>query len=344
MHIYLDMEAGRASLRGFEGTLARPVLRKLLGIEGGVTGVGSPSFDQSFMPSGGEAVLRKIRNVVLRFERSLLDSTVESGIEEKYLQRISAASLRLPQRAALPRLPLYLHGTSNLVGCTMDLLSEWQSFAEHSHSWDAAKTTRALIELHAFISQCHEAKVVIGELSPHNFGFSGDSLWAIDVVAYQYPGLPCTTVYPGTVDPELLLQDEAVRDSDPHAYQLQKPYTPESDWYGFCCLVLQSLTGLSPWAGAHRLSDDAPELSLRRVRALRGLSVLDPSIRVGASLRPPESLREELYEYLYGVFTHGNRGSFPLALLRSIRWVRCPACGSEVSADFCPCGQKVQSN
>jgi hypothetical protein len=314
---------------------------------------GSPSFDQGFHDSGGEAVLRKYQNVVLRFERALLDTAAASGrshsggavhtdIASQYLRRLSSARFYLPTEAVIPALPLYLHGTADLVGCIMDYVPDWQSFAQHASSWDVTTTTRSLVQLHGFIVKCHQMGVIIGEMSPHNFGLSGGSFRALDVLAYQYPGLPCTTVYPGTVDPALLKQDETLHDSAGEAYKLEGSYSSDSDWYGFCCLVLQSLTGVLPWAGAHRLSMYAPELGRRRVKSLRGLSVFDSSIRLGKTLRPLESLREELYEYLYAVFTHGTRGPFPVSLLTSLRWVRCPACGSEVSADFCPCGHKVR--
>jgi len=172
-------------------------------------------------------------------------------------------------------------------------------------------------------------------------GFDRDGNFvAFDTLNYDFPNFPCETACRATIDPTLLIQDDGILDSDPRAWERERPYSARSDWFGFRCIVTKVLTGFWPWDGTDYRAHSSHELRRPRVRALRGLSIFDPKVRLASQglVCPPERLPESLYDDLYKAFNERRRRSFPLRLLTESDWVRCSVCGFDFSSSRCPCG------
>jgi hypothetical protein len=276
---------------------------------------------------------------VLRFERKLIDTQASWFTRRRFVKKVKVVKKLLPAKAIAPKLPIYLDGSSYVVGHTMDYVEDLRSFKDDAKNWTAQQATAALLELHAFITECHRRKVLMGEVNPSNVGFGPSGFVAFDTLAYDIPGYPCETICEKTIDPKLLVQELSMRENDHRAWLRRRDYSKESDWFGFACVVLDVLVGRAPWDGAHREALKRPELDRLRVRALSGISIFDRNINVKSSSmrRPLEALSEPLYNYLYEVFKGGRRGAFPAGLLAEAHWTRCPKCKNEVSAQLCPC-------
>lgn len=299
----------------------------------------SPSFDARLVKNGGEAWVRLNGDTVLRFERKLIASKSSWFTRRRFLKKVKVMKTLLPSKAIAPKLPIYLEDSGYVVGHTMEYVENLRSFKDDAKTWTAEQATAALLELHAFMTECHQRKVLMGEVNTSNVGFGPSGFVAIDTLAYDVPGYPCETICEKTVDPKLLVQTLSLRDNDRRAWLRRSNYSKDSDWFGFACVVLEVLIGRMPWDGAHFEALKKPELDRLRVRALSGVSIFDRNINVkGSSLRRPlEALSEPLYNHLYEVFKGDRRGVFPAELLREASWIRCSACQNEVSAQICPC-------
>ncbi len=299
----------------------------------------SPCFDARLVKNGGEAWVRLNGDTVLRFERKLITTNASWFVRRRFLKKMKVMRKLLPSKALAPKLPIHLADSGYVVGHTMEYVENLRSFKDDARNWTASQATDVLLELHAFITECHRRKVLMGEVNPSNVGFGPAGFVAIDTLAYDIPGYPCETLCDKTVDPRLLAQRLSLRDSDRRAWLRRKNYSKDSDWFGFACVELDVLVGRMPWDGTHYEALKKPELDRLRVRALSGVSIFDRNVNVkGSGLRRPlEPLSEPLYNHLYEVFKGGRRGIFPEELLRGTRWTRCSACQVEVSAQICPC-------
>jgi serine/threonine protein kinase len=335
----LDQRGDQAILLGIPIPLTVTSLVEMLERDDGVNREpGSPSFDPQLVESGGEAWVRLHNSTVLRFERKLLSGERAPERQARFLAKMQLIQKVLPAGAVPPLLPLFLKDDAGVIGHTLEYVEKFQSFEAAAPTWNATDATNALRWLHKFIAECHERGIVLGEVNPSNFGFGTNGFAAIDTMSFGLSDFPCVTAYRSTVDPIVLRQDEEISDSSPEAMVRDLPYSVESDWYGFACIVLEVLLGVGPWGGRHRLAGQTPTLRRERIRALRGLSIFDPKVTVVEDdlRRRPEALSEPLYNHLYGIFNRGERGVFPSSLLK-MRWTRCSSCSSEYSSCACPC-------
>lgn len=298
---------------------------------------GSSSFGK-LVKSGGEAFVRLHESTVLRFEMKLLDPHTSMEVREEFLKRLSASRKLLPEGALKPELPIYLDGSSMVIGHTMPYVDNLVSFEDGAPIWSGDQANKALLGFHRYIKACHASQVKLGEVNITNSGIdSNGSFVAWDTLGYDLPGFPCQTTCSSTIDPSLIIQDDSIDDLDKRMWERERPYSFDSDWYGFACIVLQVLVGVGPWRGTHRLARSCKELRRERVRALRGVSIFDSNIKIDSAklLRVPEALSEPLYNHLYGVFNERQRGEFPELLLTQQSWRRCSKCGKELASIRC---------
>lgn len=304
---------------------------------------GSPSFDPRLVESGGEAAVRLFRETVLRFEFKLLEPGVTEEERRLFLKKHSLAQqLRSVKGAVVPKQIILLEGSPPLViGHTADFVEGFDPFmlnepGDAALRWSAQKATHALIQLHDYISACHQLRITLGEVNPQNFGLDqAGELRAIDLLAYGYVGHECRTTFAKTVDPKLLDSGDKAK-----GWERIRKYSTDSDWFGFTVVAFETLLGVGPWGGAHRDQMKSPLLGQQRVRALRGLSILNEEINVNPESlrRRPISLGGELLEYFQSVFHRGVRGKFPRNLLTSLTWNTCSKCGEDYAAlsHVCP--------
>jgi hypothetical protein len=289
---------------------------------------GSPSFSSTLVESGGEAHVRLIADTVLRFEKRLITPDASEDVRGGFLGKLRAIKPLLPKDmgAVIPEKIIYVGDF--VVGHTQKYVANFKPLRVSSMG-DAFGTVspeiamRVLLTLHAYIGACHAAGLIIGEVNPQNFGFSNSGFVAIDTLAYSVPGFECRTMFKQTVDP-LVLEDPALS----KAWRRIRPYSPDSDWFSFACIVCELLTGHGPWAGIHKDEFECPELGQQLVRASRGLSIFDPSIEAswGEGKRNPKLLGTQLYNHLYEVFNRQKRGPFPASLLCGLRFKSCQKC------------------
>lgn len=340
MRLLLDEQGQRAVLSGVETQLTRNKLAEILHKQDqDPTDPGSKSFGD-LVKDGGEAFVRRWSESVLRFEKALLDPGASLSKHQRYLRKLFLAQQLLPEGGVKPDLPLFIEGDPVVVGHTMPYIRNLRSFQDAAPSWSAEEATQALLELHSYIERLHERGILLGEVNWQNFGFDRDNNFvAFDTVNYDFPGFPCGTAFRETIDPKLLKQDETIAEKDAAALLRERPYSVYSDWFGFRCITLLVFTGCNPWSGKHKFENSRMELRRPRVRALRGLSLLHPNVRLTspAIRRRPEVLSDSLYEDLYRSFNGEIRSIFSKKLLSEMHWTICSVCGNEFASSQCPC-------
>jgi hypothetical protein len=333
MRLALEHNGNSAELKGLVKPLTTRLLAEILLAHDN----GSPSFDPRLIENGGEAAVRLIGSVALRFEHRFLSGRTSKEAQEKYVARLRTIAPLLPTEAIKPLMPLVVD--NQVVGHTMDFAENFVPFKALFSSWSVHQALKSLAALHQFIEQCHTQGLTLGELNPQNFGYSSRGFTVIDTLGFGYGHFACSSVYRSTVDPVLLPQDLTLLDPDPSAWTLSKPQSTLSDWFGFTCIVCEALLGIGPWSGVHINANEKVELRRLRVRAIRSLSLLHPDISLDKEplLRSPECLPEDLYEFLYMAFNHRVRSKFPLELLSPSAWRTCARCHSACGARVCPC-------
>jgi hypothetical protein len=340
MKLLLTKQHSRAVLTGLGKPLTRQALLDMLNRQFvSESDPGSESFGK-LIACGGQAFVRSWSTTALRFEKDFLESDASSSRHSRYERKLTLAQHILPEGALKPGLPLYVQDDPLVIGHTMPYIDGLRSFEDSASTWSAAEATQALLTLHRFIQRAHENKVLLGEVNWTNVGFDRTgSFVAFDSLNYDLPGFPCETVCRRTVDPTLLLQDDGILETDPSAWTRERPYSVNSDWFGFRCIVTKVFTGYWPWDGVDNRAISCVELRRQRVRSLRNLSIFSPKIRLATQglYRVPESLAEPLYDDLFKSFHEGHRGVFPDTLLTDARWTRCSACGYEFASSGCPC-------
>lgn len=338
MRLTLEQQGTSAELKG----LVKPLTTRLLAEILLAHDTGSPSFDPRLIENGGEAAVRLIGAVALRFEHRFLSGKPPQNVQDEYIKRIKAIGPMLPSEAIRPLLPLVVD--DQVVGHTMEFAEDFVPFKALFSCWSVQDALNGLTALHQFIEQCHARGLIVGEINPQNFGYSTRGFTVIDTLGFGLGALACTSVFRPTVDPLLLPQDLTLLDPDPAAWRLSKPQSTLSDWFGFTCVVCEALLGIGPWSGVHMLAHQKVGLRRLRVRALGALSILHPDVTLDreALLRSPECLPEDLYEFLYLAFNKKERRIFPAELLDPAHWRSCPKCRSSCGALICPCEHSAQ--
>ena len=302
---------------------------------------GSDSFEK-FVAGGGEARLRVHKGIALRFEDRFVQATASGGEQELYKEKFAALNAmrkKFPKGTVIPDRLLYLAGDDKVIGCTMPFLEGFKEFKELAPTWTPEEATEKLLVLHRYVVECHREDIRIGEFNWSNFGFVGDKFAFVDGLTFDIPKFPCATKFLQTIDPELIDPNEELHKDDARAWERLRPYSTDTDWFGFSHVVLATLC-THAFKGSLLKAIESVEYGEPRIRLLRGLSIFEPGIVLGKALRLiPEALSEPLYEHLYEVFSgKRRRGVFPEALLKDLRWTRCPSCGGMFAARSCPCG------
>jgi len=315
------------------------------------SGNGRIRFNPPFCPEpvgeGTEALLARSDAIVFRFEKDLIFGEVEPQVRQRYLERVGKFPKDLPAQILSPGKPVVvgLQGKDFAVGHSqkyiegaVELTHFLNVYWRRQHQIGNAQLTRVLLSLLDGLHALHAAGCLRGEINPSNFGVAGETVYFWDALGMDFPGFPCRTVYPDCVDPHQLKKDLRLLKHQPEAWELQSPYTRETDLYGFVVLLFIAFTGTGPWSGKHKQAKERAELRGQRVRALLGIPVTSPDV-VPDWIFPPEVMGERLLNYVHQVLQHGYRGPFPRAMLAELKWLVCPHCGLEFAGYFCPCGK-----
>lgn len=194
-----------------------------------------------------------------------------------------------------------------------------------------AIAVQVLIRLHATVIGLHQAGVVIGDFNDKNVlvNLKTFDVYIIDFDSAQWGQWTCLTATPEFSDPTLLDQSHNLRKG--------ASYSRVSDWYSFAVIVYQLLTLSHPYRdGVHRPGSGHPRKRFPERVTLR-LSVFDPRVHLDASTHHPATLPDELGRLMGVIFIRDHRPNpFPIHLLTTFQWMRCPRCGREHGRSVCP--------
>lgn len=260
----------------------------------------------------------------------------------------SAARMRLDARQdklrAMPRdLPGGVVGPIDLatdrkgariVGFTMrhvegaEVLLRYAEPSARRGGLSVAHAISALRDLHRTVTELHARGIVIGDFNDLNVLVQDGRGLLIDADSFQLGAFACDVYTERFVDPAIC--DPGL----PHPMPV-RPFTPESDWYAFAVMVLQSLLCVGPHGGVFRPADPAARVPQPR-RPLARITVFHPEVVYPKPAIPMRALPDDLLSELTQIFVHDRRGPFPRALFEDLRFTRCAQCGSEHARAVCP--------
>lgn len=185
-----------------------------------------------------------------------------------------------------------------------------------------------LVGLHRTVAALHQQGVVIGDFNDLNVLVAGGEAFLIDADSFQFGPFLCDVFTERFVDP--LLCDP----SQPRPV-LARPCSPDSDWYAFAVMVMQSLLCVGPHGGVFRPRSPSARVP-QHARPLHRITVFHPEVRYPKPAIPCHALPDDLLDWLHGVFVRDRRGVFPRALLEALAWSTCPSCGLTHARPACP--------
>ena len=185
-----------------------------------------------------------------------------------------------------------------------------------------------LADLHRTVEAVHARGVVIGDFNDLNVLVRGAEAFLIDADSFQFGGFPCGVYTERFVDP--LLCDPKGGRAVP-----ARPFEVASDWYAFAVIAMQTLLCVGPYGGIFKpkaASDRVPH----DARPLHRISVFHPEVVYPKPAIPWSALPDDLLHAFSRIFQEDDRRPVPRALLESLAWSRCGACGLEHARAACP--------
>jgi tRNA A-37 threonylcarbamoyl transferase component Bud32 len=257
----------------------------------------------------------------------------EERIRE-HQQKLRAFPAGLPARVVAPEELATDRSGRRIVGYAMRLVAGAEplvryadpAFRRSGISSDAV--TAVFRDIHATVAGLHGAGVIVGDFNDLNVLVTTAGAFFIDADSFQFGGYRCAVFTDRFVDPLLC---------DPHAAALRLvyPYGPGSDWYSFATLLMQSLLFVGPFGGIYRPHDPKFRVA-HAARPLRRITVFHPEVIYPKPAVSFRVLPDDLLHHFHAVFERDERVPFPLALLESLRFTRCPRCGIEHARAACP--------
>lgn len=248
--------------------------------------------------------------------------------------KLPAFPRHLPERVVHPEALVTDRTGQTILGYTMRLLSGATvllRYAERSfrQAGIAPETVVALFrDLHCTITALHQTGVVIGDFNDLNVLVTGTQAFLIDADSFQYSRFLCRVFTARFVDPLLCVPDTT-------QLVLHRPHTPASDWYAYTVMLMQCLLFVGPYGGIYRPRDPAQRVP-HEARPLRRISIFHPDVQYPKPAIPYGTLPDELLHHWHLVFEQDVRAPFPLALLDTLHWQRCPRCGTTHARSTCP--------
>jgi hypothetical protein len=173
-------------------------------------------------------------------------------------------------------------------------------------------------DLHHTVSRLHEheARILIGDLTDTNVLVKGSIAYLCDVDSFGFGDYPARLGKREFTDPLLA----------------QKGPSPDTDWYAYTVLLLQSLLRVKPYAGIYIPKKTMPIAERIRQR----LSIFHKDVQPPSWAIAPDMLPDVLLYHFEDVFGEADkRGPFPAYLL-DMNWGRCRGCGAVHAREKCP--------
>lgn len=229
----------------------------------------------------------------------------------------SGLAQQFPTAVLAPSAPV-TDGSGSLIGFQMPLLPPGSQplkalsnpLFRQKNNIPLPAIASLLQHIHTTLTHLHQHHIIIGDLNDTNIHFTPVSPLPsphhlltpslIDADSYQFANFPCPVALPAFLDPDLY----GVADLGARPY-----FTPRTDWYAFAVLLVKSLLGVHPYGGAH------PQHKTILARAQARVSIWQTAVTRPANSLPLDTLSDECQHFLQCMFEHGERPSFPAALL-----------------------------
>ncbi len=249
-------------------------------------------------------------------------------------QKLRVFPQNLPARVIKPE-TLATDKQGAILGYTMPFLQNTVTLLKYSdRNYRSANgispqfVTNLFRDLHNTVLQVHQANVTIGDFNDLNLLVSQNQVNLIDADSFQFGQFPCQVFTARFVDPILC-------DRNANQPILTNPHNPDSDWYAFTVMLMQSLLYVDPYGGVYKPKSQSAMIP-HSARPLQRITVFHPDVRYPKPAIPYKVLSDDLLHHFHNCFEKDWRGDFPKPLLESMRWTKCSQCGIEHLRNSCP--------
>lgn len=251
---------------------------------------------------------------------------------ERHQKKLPAFPAGLPDRIVAPE-KLVTDAKGRVIGYRMRLLTGAElllRYAEPSFrkaGLPEEQVVGTFRDLHATLRQLHGRGVVIGDFNDLNVLVRDGRAFLIDTDSFQFGEWACEVFTERFVDP-LLCNPSLERLS------LARRFTPDSDWYAFAVMLMQSLLFVGPYGGIHK-PKNASQRVAPSARPLKRITVFHPEVQYPKPARPLSILPDDLLHRFHRTFVEDQRGEFPEPLLEDLHFRKCLACGALHARSAC---------
>ena len=293
---------------------------------------------------GGEADIYDLKNgKVLKLFKTADHPDYQSLPQEKlaaqarlslHQQKLPAFPQNLPARVIKPE-ALATDKQGMILGYAMPFLQNTVPLLKYSdrnyrqtNAISQQSVTNLFRDLHESVLKIHQANVTIGDFNDLNLLVSQNQVYLIDADSFQFGQFPCHVFTARFVDPILC-------DRTANQPILTSSHNPESDWYAFTVMLMQSLLYVDPYGGVYKPKSQASQIP-HSARPLQRITIFHPDVRYPKPAIPYKVLSDDLLQHFHNCFEKDWRGDFPKPLLESMRWTKCNQCGIEHLRNVCP--------
>lgn len=297
---------------------------------------------KSLIGVGGEAEIFKVNatTVLKRYKQPTHpdlrgDTAGQAGARERIAEqqhKLPAFPRKLPPQVVAPIDLAYDKPNGLITGYTMPFvakMAELMNYAVRTYREGGGIDNNQVLDvfraLRRVVADLHARGIVIGDFNDLNVMTDGKDVRLVDADSMQFGKFQCHTFTARFVDPLLCQPDRLL---------LARPHNPESDWYAYFVMLLQSLLYVGPYGGVHR-PKTGKRLSFDG-RVLGRVTFLDPQVVYPKPAVHYTVLPDEWLGYLEKVFVHDHRGEFPSQMLDTLRFTSCAACGTFHARAICP--------
>lgn len=191
-------------------------------------------------------------------------------------------------------------------------------------------TVKALIELHTLVRSLHERDVLVVDFAPDNVIYQQNGQFLViyfcDADSMSWGRFKGDGFHWQTVDPKIIKKSIG-------SVCLSGQFSKESDWYSFTVITMSTLTTINPYDGPPQAKwANLPQIQ----RPTERLSVFHPDVEYPAGGIPLDFFPKELSRYWEDTIYGNKRGEFPVRLLTTLSWKKCPKCKADYASDRCP--------
>jgi tRNA A-37 threonylcarbamoyl transferase component Bud32 len=183
-------------------------------------------------------------------------------------------------------------------------------------------------DLRETVSKIHQVNVTIGDFNDLNLLVDHNQVNLIDADSFQFGQFPCQVFTARFVDPMLC-------DRNANQPILTSSHNPNSDWYAFTVMLMQSLLYVDPYGGVYKPKSQTAMIP-HSARPLHRITIFHPEVRYPKPAIPYKILSDDLLQHFHNSFEKDLRGDFPKSLLESMHWTKCQQCGIEHLRTSCP--------